>query len=121
MIVYHGSSEVIRTPQYGKGPHHGDYGPGFYCTESLKMARGWACPTKAAEVFDGMMASGETNLARARRIKGPSRSQLAGSSGVSIRSIQIYEQRRTDIGRIQYNHLKALSLTLGCSVEDIPD
>lgn len=45
MIVYHGSPEVIRTPEYGKGPHHGDYGPGFYCTESLEMAGGWACPT----------------------------------------------------------------------------
>lgn len=80
-----------------------------------------ADPTKAAEVFDGIMTSGETNLARARRIKGLSQSQLACSSGVSIRSIQLYEQRRTDIGRAQYNHLKALSLTLGCSVEDILD
>lgn len=80
-----------------------------------------ADPTKAAEVFKGMMDSGETNLARARRIEGVSQSQLARLSGVSIHSIQLYEQRQTDIARAQYNHLKALSLTLGCSVEDILD
>ncbi len=80
-----------------------------------------ADPTKAAEVFNGMMDSGETNLARARRIEGVSQSQFARLSGVSIHSIQLYEQRQTDIARDQYNHLKALSLTLGCSVEDILD
>lgn len=62
---------------------------------------------------------GETNLARLRRAKGFSQTQLAKASGVSVRSVQLYEQRQTDINKAQYNHLKALAKVLGCTVEDI--
>jgi len=40
--LYHGSLEVIARPEYGKGKPHNDYGMGFYCTESLPLAREWA-------------------------------------------------------------------------------
>jgi len=41
--LYHGSSEIINSPQFGKGNLHNDYGLGFYCTENLELAKEWAC------------------------------------------------------------------------------
>ena len=76
--------------------------------------------SKAIEVFDSMMQkSGETNLAIHRKNKGLSQSELAKAAGISIRSIQLYEQRKTDINNAQFNHLKALSDVLGCEIKDI--
>lgn len=43
MTLYHGSSEIIRQPVYGKGKAYNDYGAGFYCTEHLELAKEWAC------------------------------------------------------------------------------
>lgn len=43
MIIYHGSKDIIRTPEFGKGNKRNDYGLGFYCTESLELAKEWAC------------------------------------------------------------------------------
>lgn len=79
-----------------------------------------ADPSKAVSVFDEMMsANAETNLARLRKAKGLSQSSLAKQSDVSIRSIQLYEQRQTNINNAQYNHLKALAKVLGCDIKDI--
>ena len=38
-ILYHGSLEIISTPMYGQGKVYNDYGQGFYCTESLELAK----------------------------------------------------------------------------------
>lgn len=46
MILWHGSSKIIKSPKYGLGNPHNDYGLGFYCTESEEMAREWACADK---------------------------------------------------------------------------
>lgn len=43
LILYHGSSEIIEKPIYGKGKAYNDYGKGFYCTEHIELAREWAC------------------------------------------------------------------------------
>ena len=43
MILWHGSPMIIEHPELGKGKEHNDYGRGFYCTESLEMAKEWAC------------------------------------------------------------------------------
>ena len=45
MIIFHGSTEIVEVPVFGKGPENNDYGKGFYCTESLELAKEWACPT----------------------------------------------------------------------------
>lgn len=45
MIIYHGSTEIVEVPVFGKGSDNNDYGKGFYCTESLELAKEWACPT----------------------------------------------------------------------------
>ena len=42
-ILYHGSVDIIEKPEFGKGKRHNDYGPGFYCTENVELAKEWAC------------------------------------------------------------------------------
>lgn len=39
--IYHGSSRIIEKPEYGAGKKYNDYGLGFYCTDSLEMAKEW--------------------------------------------------------------------------------
>lgn len=41
LTLYHGSSKIIASPTYGAGNPHNDYGLGFYCTESLDLAKEW--------------------------------------------------------------------------------
>lgn len=43
ITVYHGSSKVIETPVFGAGNPNNDYGLGFYYTESVELAKEWAC------------------------------------------------------------------------------
>ena len=40
--LYHGSSNIIEKPLFGYGKPYNDYGLGFYCTDSLEMAKEWA-------------------------------------------------------------------------------
>ncbi len=61
----------------------------------------------------------ETNLKRIRKTAGLSQRELAELSGVSVRQIQLFEQRRRDI-----NHTKAIDVVrigrvLGCKTEDL--
>ncbi len=46
LILYHGSQQIVRVPELGKGKVYNDYGQGFYCTESRELAKEWACPVK---------------------------------------------------------------------------
>ena len=39
VTLYHGSSRVIREPEFGRGRANNDYGLGFYCTESDELAK----------------------------------------------------------------------------------
>ena len=43
MNIYHGSKDIIKQPEYGKGNPHNDYGLGFYCSEDIEMAKEWSC------------------------------------------------------------------------------
>lgn len=43
MKIYHGSENIIQSPQFGFGNPHNDYGLGFYCTENMELAKEWAC------------------------------------------------------------------------------
>lgn len=43
LTLYHGSSNIIQQPMFGKGSPFNDYGLGFYCTEHLELAKEWAC------------------------------------------------------------------------------
>lgn len=61
----------------------------------------------------------ETNLKRIRSAYGCSQSELAQKSGVSLRSIQMYEQRNKDINKAQSAFLLGIARTLGCRIEDL--
>ncbi len=39
--IYHGSEKIIEKPRFGYGKPYNDYGMGFYCTESIEMAKEW--------------------------------------------------------------------------------
>jgi len=43
LTLYHGSSGIIETPEFGNGNPRNDYGFGFYCTENIELAKEWAC------------------------------------------------------------------------------
>lgn len=73
LIIYHGSQQIVEIPEFGIGKSYNDYGQGFYCTESIELAKEWACPIKNDGYsnkyimhFDGMnvmhLTKGEFNI-----------------------------------------------------------
>lgn len=61
----------------------------------------------------------EPNLQRIRKAKGYSQRELAEVSGVSLRMIQLYEQRQNDINKAQAATLLALAKALSCQPQDL--
>lgn len=47
LTLYHGSPKIIEKPVFGAGNPNNDYGLGFYCTETLDLAKEWACSSEA--------------------------------------------------------------------------
>jgi len=43
ITIYHGSQNIIDKPMFGVGNPRNDYGPGFYCTKDINLAKEWAC------------------------------------------------------------------------------
>ena len=75
--------------------------------------------SKAVQVLDRFFEDESTNLAKARTEAGLSQSELAKASDVSLRSIQMYEQKNSNINNAQYNRLCAIAKALNCKIEDI--
>ena len=42
MIIYHGSTQLVKIPEIRKGDTFLDFGPGFYTTTSAEQAERWA-------------------------------------------------------------------------------
>lgn len=61
----------------------------------------------------------ECRLKKLRESRGLSQTELAKISGVSLRSIQMYEQRVNDIDKAQAHTIYKLSRVIGCSMEDL--
>ena len=61
----------------------------------------------------------DTNLKRIRTVYGCTQAELAKRSGVSLRSIQMYEQRNKDINKAGAETLYRISKVLGCAMEDL--
>lgn len=61
----------------------------------------------------------DTNLKRIRTAYGCSQAKLAALSGVTLRSIQMYEQRRKDINKASAETLYSIAKVLGCTIEDL--
>lgn len=73
LIIYHGSQQIVEVPKFGVGKTYNDYGQGFYCTQSIELAKEWACPikndgyaNKYVMHFDGLnvmhLTTGEFNI-----------------------------------------------------------
>lgn len=43
ITVFHGSKNIIERPILGHGNAKNDYGLAFYCTQSVELAKEWAC------------------------------------------------------------------------------
>lgn len=61
----------------------------------------------------------DTNLKRIRTSYGCTQAELAERSGVSLRSIQMYEQRNKDINKASAETVHRLAKVLGCTIEDL--
>jgi transcriptional regulator with XRE-family HTH domain len=58
-------------------------------------------------------------LGELREQKGLSQSQLAKASGISVRTIQAYEQGARKLSGASYDNLKKLSDALGVTIEEL--
>lgn len=74
---------------------------------------------KFVDVANKIVFQKETNLARYRKNAGLSQIDLSRYSDVSLRSIQLYEQRQLNINTAPANKLLKLSRVLGCTIEDL--
>ena len=61
----------------------------------------------------------ETNLKRIRTSYGITQAELAKMSDVSLRSIQMYEQRNKDINKANAETIYRIAKVLGCAMEDL--
>ena len=61
----------------------------------------------------------ETRLAAIRKMVSMTQSELSERSGVSIRQIQLFEQRQRDINSAKVETVYNLSKVLGCRVEEL--
>lgn len=77
--------------------------------------------TKFASIADERVRTvfADTNLKRIRTAYGCTQAELAELSGISLRSIQMYEQRRKDINKASTETVYRIAKVLGCSVEDL--
>lgn len=61
----------------------------------------------------------KTKLQMIRKARGFTQQELSEASGVTLRMIQLYEQRQNDINKAQVNVVVSLAHALGCDVEDL--
>ena len=73
----------------------------------------------ANEVIARNKEKRKSRLSEIRKARGFTQQQLSDASGVSLRMIQLYEQRQNDINRAQVNIVLSLAKALGCEIEDI--
>ena len=77
--------------------------------------------SKFADIIDSRIKEyyPETNLKRIRTAYGFTQAELAERSGVSLRSIQMYEQRNKNINKANADTIYCLAKVLGCTMEDL--
>lgn len=76
---------------------------------------------QVVDKLDEMMINEDedTNLKKRRKAAGLSQSGLAKEVGVSVRTIQQYEQRQKDINKASAERMLAFAKRLYCDVEDL--
>ena len=75
----------------------------------------------ANEIIARNKANRKTKLYEIRKARGYTQQQLSEASGVTLRMIQLYEQKQNDIKKAQVTVVLRLAKTLGCEVEDLLD
>ena len=79
--------------------------------------------SKFVETADEIIARNKntrrSHLGEIRKARGFTQQELSEASGVSIRMIQLYEQKQNDINKAQVSVVVRLAKTLGCEVEDL--
>ena len=79
--------------------------------------------SKFVEVANDILLKNQTDniskLKKQRNLAGMTQKELATASGVSLRMIQLYEQRRQDIHKAEVASLLALAGALKCEIQDL--
>ena len=77
--------------------------------------------TKFVDIVDSKIKEyfPETNLKRIRTAYDFTQAELAERSGVSLRSIQMYEQRNKNINKASADTMYRFAKALGCTMEDL--
>lgn len=75
----------------------------------------------ANEIIERNKKNRNSRLQDIRKARGFTQQQLSDASGVSLRMIQLYEQKQNDISKAQVNIVISLAKALGCDVEDLID
>lgn len=76
---------------------------------------------EAEKIINRNKANEKAKLHKIRKARGFTQKELSDASGVSLRMIQLYEQKQNDISKAQVNVVVSLAKTLGCEVEDLID
>ena len=102
--------------------------PSYNTAKSQEYWTGWILAYyqwengKTFEMIDKEMslaARAETYLKKLRKRAGISQSILAEETGIPVKTIQQYEQRRKDINKAQVEYVVRLSKALCCEPQDI--
>ena len=73
----------------------------------------------ARELVERNLRNRKTKLSEIRKARGFTQQQLSEAADVSLRMIQLYEQRQNDINKAQVSVVRNLARVLGCSIEDL--
>ena len=106
--LLHGSAERIVSPQFGFGKRNNDYGMGFRAYSMLYL-------TPAKKSLGRMLDFACNEL----KFEAGDFWDMFLRSGVSVRTIQEFEQRRKDINKAQLDTIVPIAAALYCSVESL--
>ncbi|MBO5347493.1 MAG: helix-turn-helix transcriptional regulator [Lachnospiraceae bacterium] len=73
----------------------------------------------ANEIINRNKAKEKSKLHKIRKARGFTQQQLSEASGVTLRMIQLYEQKQNDINKAQVQVVVSLARALGCDVQDL--
>lgn len=73
----------------------------------------------ADKIYEAAKISKPSKLQVIRKARGYTQQQLSEASGVTLRMIQLYEQKQNDISKAGVNVVISLAKALGCQVEDL--
>ena len=93
----------------------------YYDLEKMYFTLHEADISKLVEILNDIFKKKypDTNLKRIRMEANLTQTELAKRSGVSLRSIQMYEQKNKDINKANVTSLYMLSKVLNCNIEDL--